>query len=65
MMTGRIVVSILALGLIAATVTGCGRRAPLDTPSQAAKAAGNKADTAGKTEENKPERHFILDPLIE
>jgi predicted small lipoprotein YifL len=62
MNTGRIVISILALGLIAAAVSGCGRRAALDTPSHAATAAGTKADTS---DEKKPERHFILDPLID
>jgi predicted small lipoprotein YifL len=62
MNTGRIAISILAVGIFAATASGCGRRAALETPSQAAKAAG---DTTDKAEEKKPERHFILDPLIE
>lgn len=59
----RFAVSLLIFAMIASTLAGCGRRAELDTPSQAAKAAGNEAGT--KSKDAKPDRKFLLDPLIE
>lgn len=59
----RFLVSVLILGTIAVTAAGCGRRAALDTPAQAAKAAGDK--TGDKSKDEKPDRKFLLDPLIE
>ena len=55
----RLTPLILAAAL-ALTLTGCGRKAPLDPPSAAPPAEGKKAPPAAP-KEDKP---FILDGLI-
>lgn len=53
----------LILAALSVTVTGCGRRGALDTPSQAAaEARGEKSSEEAPEEEDK---RFILDGLIE
>lgn len=66
-MTKRLTLIIACLAFTAAVATGCGRRASLDTPAQASQSAGqaqqeDETDSAG---EEKPDRPFILDGLIE
>jgi len=68
-MMSKKLLALLALAFLAG-LAGCGRKAPLDTPYQAAVEARKQA-----SEENKPlppepespeeDRPFILDPLIE
>jgi predicted small lipoprotein YifL len=70
MTADRLIITIAALALLAATASGCGRRGDLDTPYDAAVQAREDAKDAGqpvppepeKPETNKP---FILDPLID
>lgn len=62
-MTARFGLWFLILAAISVAIVGCGRRAPLDTPSQAAIEAGTeKPDDEASEEDDKP---FILDGLIE
>ncbi len=66
-MTGSRILAIVALGAVLAA-SGCGRKAALDTPSQAAK----ESQESGGIGVNRPapaptpvsERRFILDSLI-
>lgn len=63
--------ALLVLPLIAAPLSACGRKADLLTPSQAAAEARQAAakEQGVKAEEpeaeEKPERRFILDSLID
>ena len=66
----RQIVGLFALVLIGLAVSGCGRKAPLDTPFQAATEARKQAienDDETVPPEPKPpvtDKPFILDPLI-
>ncbi|MCB1452586.1 MAG: lipoprotein [Rhizobiaceae bacterium] len=66
----RQIVGLFALVLIGLAVAGCGRKAPLDTPFQAATEARKQAienDDENVPPEPKPpvaDKPFILDPLI-
>lgn len=68
-MTLNRLVFILALGTMTA-LAGCGRKAPLDTPYQAAvdarqEAKDNDEPLPPEPEKPKTDRPFILDPLID
>lgn len=62
-MTNRTGIVILALCLSALAVAGCGRRSQLERP---AAAGAGPAAAAGETPADpaKPDRPFILDPII-
>ncbi|MDW6026107.1 lipoprotein [Mesorhizobium sp. BAC0120] len=64
----RVVTVALAISVMAA-VSGCGRKAPLDTPYQAAvearkEAERNKEPLPPEPQKPNPDRPFILDRLI-
>ncbi|MEZ5810374.1 MAG: lipoprotein [Rhizobiaceae bacterium] len=62
-MSARFGFLLFLLAALSVTVTGCGRRGSLDTPSQAAaEARGEKPDDKAPEPEDK---RFILDGLIE
>jgi len=50
-------------GLVVASLAlaGCGRKGPLDAPGGAAV----QQDESGKPVPAKPDKHFILDPLVQ
>lgn len=63
MMSARIGFLLMMLAALSVTLTGCGRRGSLDTPSQAAaETRGEKPSDEEPEEEDKP---FILDGLIQ
>ena len=69
MKAGRFLVTLAIVAATAAALSACGRRAPLDTPYQAAIDARKQAEEDGKPlppEPQKPEedKPFILDRLI-
>ena len=62
-MSTRFGLLFLILAALSVSITGCGRRGALDTPSQAAaEARDEKPSDEEPEEEDKP---FILDGLIE
>lgn len=69
MRAGRFLLSMTVLAALAATA-GCGRRAPLDSPYDAALEARRVAEEEGKPLPPEPappvrDRPFILDGLID
>jgi len=59
----------LALAAMLAASAGCGRKAPLDTPYDAAVQARKDAEKAGEPLPPEPEppvtdKKFVLDPLL-
>ncbi|WP_206075881.1 lipoprotein [Mesorhizobium sp. Z1-4] len=70
MILHRKMVALFALALAGLALTGCGRKAPLDTPFQAATEARKQA--IENNDENVPpepeppvaDKPFFLDPLI-
>ncbi|MCO6051697.1 lipoprotein [Mesorhizobium sp. RP14(2022)] len=69
MAAGKLVSIILATGLSAVMLSGCGRKGDLDTPYDAAVQARKDAQQNNQPvppEPKKPvtDRKFILDPLI-
>lgn len=70
MKAGRFLVTLAIVAAATAALSACGRRAPLDTPYQAAVDARKQAREDGTPlppEPQKPERDkpFVLDRLIE
>ena len=54
----------LVLGLVAAVgLSACGRKGPLEAPLSATAAADATAETVGAASP-KPDKDFILDPLL-
>ena len=69
-MTARTVALAIAMAAALATVAGCGRKAPLDTPYQAAvdarkEAERNKEPLPPQPEKPVVDKPFILDGLID
>jgi len=62
----RIFARALLLGLIAAAIglSACGRKGPLEPPPYAA-AAAETGDKTAETAPPKPDKDFILDPLLD
>lgn len=65
-MAVRLLTSLVTLLLVVAVASGCGRRGGLERPSQAA-VSENEAERARDADgdEEKPDKPFILDGLIE
>ncbi len=68
MTASRMMVTLTLLAALA-TVVGCGRKAPLDTPYEAGVRARKDAEKANKPlppepQKPNPDKPFILDPLI-
>ncbi len=57
---------VLIAGVLVATVAlaGCGRRGPLEAPSAAATTAQPGGAPAEDTGPTKPDKPFVLDPLL-
>lgn len=69
-MTARTAALAIAMAATLATVAGCGRKAPLDTPYQAAvdarkEAERNKEPLPPEPEKPVADKRFILDGLID
>ena len=66
----KLLTLVLIIGAAGLMATACGRRAPLESPAQAAARAAREARTSGTVAEEKnadtekPKR-FILDPLLD
>jgi predicted small lipoprotein YifL len=55
----------LVVGLVAAmSLSACGRRGPLEAPPYATAIAGDPVDANGEPVPPKPDKDFILDPLL-
>jgi predicted small lipoprotein YifL len=63
LMNSPLVYRLAIAGMVVAALTlaGCGRKGPLEAPGGAA----IQQDQAGKPIPAKPDRHFILDPLVQ
>jgi predicted small lipoprotein YifL len=63
LMNSPLVYRLAIAGLVAASLAlaGCGRKGPLEAPGGAAV----QQDDAGKPVSPKPDKHFILDPLVQ
>jgi predicted small lipoprotein YifL len=59
-----IIRTVLILGLLALTATGCGRRGALERPAGPVEPALEKADP-GAVNQQAPDKRFILDGLID
>ena len=59
----RLLSTLLALALVAATASACGRKGPLDPPAAALTSADATIAPADSTTK-KPDKPFVLDPLI-
>jgi predicted small lipoprotein YifL len=53
-------VLVIAAVVAAVGLSGCGRKGPLDAPSAAVKPAPNTTTT----DDSKPDKSFVLDPLL-
>lgn len=63
---GRILAQMVIIGAVAAAIglSACGRRGPLEPPPTAAATAAIPDDEAEEAKPAKPDRTFVLDPLI-
>jgi len=67
-MTARLPLNLLLIVALGGTLAACGRKAPLDTPYQAAveaqKEAKKNGETAPEPEKPEAEKPFFLDGLL-